>query len=154
HGLLAVELTPSASAYPDAERRSALLRRIVEEVSTEPGVKGVGATSVNPLGGGTWSAFVIAETNADPSSAVGINHRLITPGLFEAMGIPILRGRPFTPADRAGTQPVAIVSDLLAKRLWPGQDPIGLHVRSVRAGAAWTTVVGVAADVADSHEPD
>jgi len=154
-GLLAIELTPSPAAYPDGERKSALLHRILEEVASAPGVARAAATTVNPLGGGTWGASVVSEALAAqaPDAAINVNHRLITPGLFDAMAIPLLRGRSFTSADRAGTQPVAIVSERLASRLWPNQDPIGARLRSTRAGAPWVTVVGVAGNVSDSHDP-
>src|SRR6185503_17945070 len=49
----------------------------------------------------------------------------VTPGYFEALGIPVRRGRTFTPADRAGRPLVAIVSEAAAQRFWPGQDPMG-----------------------------
>ena len=82
-----------------------------------------------------------------------VNHRLITPGLLETMGIPLLRGRGFTTQDRQGTQPVAIVSAQLAQLLWPDEDAIGKRVRVSRADAPWVTVVGIAGNVRDSHEP-
>lgn len=69
------------------------------------------------------------------------------------MGTPIVRGRAFTAQDRDGAQPVVIVSSLLARRLWPGRDAVGRRVRLARANSPWLTVVGVAADVSDSHEP-
>jgi putative ABC transport system permease protein len=69
------------------------------------------------------------------------------------MGTPIVRGRDFADADRSDTQPVAIVSDLLARRLWPGQDAVGRRLRIVRAGSPWVTVVGVAGNVSDAHDP-
>ncbi len=119
------------------------------------GVEAAGVTTVNPLGGGTWATAAVTEEMAarDPDAAMNVNHRLITPGLLQAMGIPLRRGRDFTDGDRATTDRVVIVSDELARRFWPGEDPVGRRIRIARAGSPWLTVVGVAGDVSDSHDP-
>jgi putative ABC transport system permease protein len=132
-----------------------LVRRLVEEVSSTPGVVRAAVTTVNPLGGWTWGASIVSEEMAarDPNPVLNVNHRLITPGLLETMGTPLLRGRAITADDRADSQPVVVVSRLLAERLWPGQDAIGRRVRVARAGSAWLTVIGVAGDVDDAHDP-
>jgi putative ABC transport system permease protein len=154
HGLLTLELTPPAAAYPPGPRRSELARQMVERVRATPGVLAAAITTVNPLGGGTWGASVITEEMAsqDPNAALNVNHRLITPGLLETMGIPLLRGRAFTEEDRAATQPIAIVSDRLARRFWPHDDAIGKRIRIARPGTPWLTVIGIAGDVSDSHD--
>jgi putative ABC transport system permease protein len=154
-GLLAMELTPPAERYRPGAARAALVRRIVDEVAGAPGVVRAAVTTVNPLGGGTWAAPVITENTAafDANAAFNVNHRLISPGLFETMGIRLLRGRTFTEQDRAGAQMVVIVSDRMAQRLWPNVDPIGKRARIARPNRPWLTVVGVAGDVSDSHDP-
>jgi len=154
-GLVAVELTPPAASYPPGVKRSVLARQILDEVRSTPSIANAGVTTVNPLGGGTWGAQVASEdlAAADPNASVNVNDRLITPGLIETMGIRMIRGRTFGAEDRAEGQPVAIVGERLAQRLWPKADPIGKRVRSVRPGAPWLVVVGVAADVSDSHDP-
>jgi len=154
HGLLTLELAPPAAAYPPGPRRTELARQIVARVRATPGVAAAAITSVNPLGGGTWGAAAISEEMAsqDPNGALNVNHRLITPGLLETMGIPLLRGRTFTDRDRAGTQPVVIVSDRLARRFWPHDDAIGKRIKIARQGTRWLIVVGVAGDVSDAHD--
>ena len=153
-GLLTLELMPPATAYPSAAARTELMRRIVDEVRRVPGVSAA-VTTVNPLGGGTWSAPVITEDAAaqDPNAIFNVNHRLITPGLLETMGIPLLRGRAFTEQDRDGGLPVAIVSEDMARRFWPGRRGIGKRARIARPGAPWLTVVGIAGRVSDAHDP-
>jgi putative ABC transport system permease protein len=153
-GLLTLELMPSSTAYPSGPARSALIRRIVEETRAVPGVSAA-ITTVNPLGGGTWGAPVISEDAAagDPNAIFNVNHRLITPGLLETMGIPLLRGRSFTDQDREESQPVAIISAQMAHRFWPDRDAIGQRMRIARSGAPWVTVIGVAGNVSDSHDP-
>ena len=154
-GLLAIELTPSPSAYAGGSRRAALVRRVIEEVSTVPGVVRAAATTVNPLGGGTWGAAIASDDMAarDPNAVLNVNYRLVTPGLMETIGSPLLRGRAFSAADREETRPVVVVSDLLARRLWPDRDAIGRRVHMTRAGSPWLTVVGIVGDVSDSHDP-
>ena len=101
--MLALELTPPPARYSAGPGRALLTKRLVEEIGAAPGVARAAVTTVNPLGGGTWAATVITEVAAsvDQNAAVNVNHRLISPELFETMGIPLLRGRPFTAADRA-----------------------------------------------------
>ena len=72
--------------------------------------------------------------------------RTVTPDYFAALGIPILRGRPFQEQDRNGSEDLMIVSDRLAKRLFPGEDAIGHRLRLTAQGK-WSSIVGVAADV-------
>jgi putative ABC transport system permease protein len=154
-GLLAIELTPAPSAYGDAVRRAGLVRRLIDELSTVPGIVSAGITTVNPLGGGTWGATIVSDEMLarDPNAVLHVNHRLVTPGLLRTMGTPIVGGRDFSNADRRDTQPVAIVSELLARRLWPNQDAVGQRVRIVRAASPWVKVVGVAGNVSDAHDP-
>ena len=81
-----------------------------------------------------------------------LNHQIATPGYFEALKIPLRAGRLFTDRDTADVPRVAIVSESTARRLWPGQDPIGKRLSMAtftpgKPGTAWRTVVGVVSDV-------
>ena len=155
HGLLTLSLNPSPAAHAPGPARGELVRRIIEQVEAAPGITAAGVTTVNPIGDGTVGAAVVTEASLarDPSAVFNINHRLITPRLLDTMGIPLRHGRGFTSLDRGGTQPVAIVSAQLAERFWPGEDAIGKRLRVSRPDAPWVTVVGVAGNVRDSHQP-
>ena len=146
--LVSAQITLPEQRYPDAQRRIAFVTGLQRSAAAIPGVEAAAITSVNPFGGGTWSAPVLT-LGEDDAQARSVNHRLITPGLLAAMRIPLLRGRDFTDADGPGSQRVVLVSSHLAKRLWPGRDALQQQVRVARAGAPWLTVVGVVGDVLD-----
>lgn len=149
--LASAQITLPGQRYPEGARRAAFVAELQRRAAAIPGVEAAAINSVNPFGGGTWSAPMLAM-GEDESSARSVNHRLITPGLLQAMRIPLLRGRDFASADGPAAEKVAIVSNHLARRLWPGGDALQKQVRSARAGSPWLTVVGVAGDVLDEGD--
>jgi putative ABC transport system permease protein len=153
--LLTMRLAMSAQRYADPSAKRALVRHIVENVEATPGITAAGTTTINPLGGGTWWSPVLPSGKAsDPAgTSFVVNHRLITPHLLRAMGIPLLRGRYFNDHDRENTLPVALVSQDAARKFWPGSEAVGKHIRVNRADQPWLTVVGVVANVFDNPDP-
>jgi putative ABC transport system permease protein len=94
---------------------------------------------------------VVAEDEAGSEIKSWASKPLISPGYFEAMGVPLRAGRLFTAADRENAPPVAIISERLARQLWGGQDPIGRRLNADLPGVApWATVVGVVGDIRQS----
>ncbi len=153
--LLNMEITPSRSRHPRGPERALFLRQIEDAIAAVPGVAAIGSTTVNPLGGASWGAPILVDgRGAGASDVFNVNHRLVTPHLFEAMGIPIVRGRAFSWRDDAAHAPVAIVSDRLARRFWSGGEAIGHRVRVAREGSPWLTIVGVAGNVLDQRDPE
>jgi putative ABC transport system permease protein len=151
---LRVDLPPTR--YPRAPERIAAVSAISSAVSVTGGVAAVGVTTVNPLRGGTWVNAIEVEgaPRTDAGAEFVANYRLITPGLFASMGIPLVFGRDFSARDGETAPPVAIVSRRLASHFWPNQTAIGRRVRlgRVRSANPWRTVVGVAGDVEDAGE--
>jgi len=130
-----------------------LLRRLQEL----PGVKSAGITSFLPASGNSANSTFVAEGYVPPA---GADMNLATPILLggdylQTMGVPLLSGRVFTPADTAKTQLVAIVNHKLAQHYWPGADPIGKRMRfgTPQLQTPWLTIVGEVADVKESS-PD
>jgi putative ABC transport system permease protein len=155
HQLLTMQITPSQIDYPAGSRRTVLIDRMLQAIRATPGVAAVAATTVNPLGGGTWGAPIIIEgTDISGRSADFIvNHRLVSSDIFHTMNIPVLRGRAFTDLDSERSQPVAIVSKDMAQRFWPNTDALGKRLRVDRPNAAWLTVVGIVGNVQDAGDP-
>ncbi len=121
--------------------------RLQQRMAAIPGVQSVAATDFLPLDMSTQQTMVALDGRpAEPG--VGFfetDFAAVTPGYFATLELPIARGRSFAEADRAGAPNVAILNETLAARLWPGEDPIGKHLRfgSITDGTV-TEVVGIA----------
>jgi putative ABC transport system permease protein len=104
-------------------------RRIETALAAVPGVTGVGAVSHLPFDNTpNWGGAYLSRPGADEATAADADYRTVTPGFFEETGVHLLSGRFFTEADDAGSQPVAIVDDLLASRAWPNASALGQRV--------------------------
>ncbi|MEQ9400492.1 MAG: ADOP family duplicated permease [Longimicrobiales bacterium] len=143
------------SSYPDVDGRVAFFESVVQGVRGLPDVQAAGLASNTPFSGFVQAVpFESDEGGEGPARAAEATAADVGDGYFHAMDIALLRGRGFTPADRVGAPPVAVVSASLAARLWPGVDPLGRRLRLMpfpddRDGQPghWHTVVGVVEDV-------
>ena len=138
---------PPPSRYADQHAVGALSNRILESVRNIPGVEAAGITSNIALSGRTSPATVSAAGyNPQPGEALVLPSVVsVTPGYFEAMATPLVRGRYFAESDREDAPPVAIVDERLAARFWPNEDPIGKGLQ--RGDSERYTVVGVVREV-------
>ncbi|MBW3534014.1 MAG: ABC transporter permease [Gemmatimonadetes bacterium] len=137
------------SEYPTDEERIAFFGALHRDVAGLPGVERAGGTNILPLGRSrnmTWMTPEGMELGPDEEPPVVSWHQVL-PGTFEALGIPLRRGRAFTPADDAEARRVMLVNESLARTFWPGQDPLGRRVALGNEGENWTTVIGVVGDV-------
>ncbi|HXM45704.1 MAG TPA: ABC transporter permease [Bryobacteraceae bacterium] len=134
--------------YPDGARRLAFFQELEQRVEGLPGVQAAGFTFRGPMRGGWGSVY---ETPEGPGSEPDFRLREadfepVSPRYFETLGIPCLKGRAFTAADKEGAPPVAIVNQVLARKLFPKGDAEGHRIR--RSGARdWETIVGVVGEV-------
>ncbi len=148
--LVLVAMNLPQSKYADRERRLRFLKETVARLQTTPGIAAATPIHTAPFAG--TNGWDLPEFTAEGQSAdqVRLNPPLnlesIYPTYFRTFEIPIVRGRAFVETDRQGAPDVAIVSEDVATRLWPGQDPIGRRLKfgDLQSTDSWLTVVGVA----------
>lgn len=151
--LLTVRLALAEDPYSDAVRRAVYLENIRDRVQALPGVVSADFTTLLPVGeGGTRTTVLSVEGR--PSGAdeqLAANLRYVTAGYFQTLGIRMVAGRTFTDVESRTPTPVVVVNRAMARRYWPGQDPLGRRVKAGPQGASepWLTVVGVVEDVRD-----
>jgi predicted permease len=137
--------------YSSDEQQLTLFNELERRLATAPGVEAMAITdSMPPSGGMRGRPLAAIDIEGQPRRPEGsggmVAWRYVTPGYFAALGIPIVRGRPFTEQDRDPAAFAAILSESLARRMFPYEDPIGKRILKGPQGQ-WTTVVGVARDV-------
>ncbi|HTD51475.1 MAG TPA: ADOP family duplicated permease, partial [Thermoanaerobaculia bacterium] len=148
--LLAVQLSLPKSRYNRPEEISRYAEQVTDRLAALSGVERVGAASLNPLT--QWRAsisFTIeGKPELDARHAPLANYRAVGAGYFRALQLPLLAGREIDARDRADSPPVAVISQTLARRHFPGASPLGARLR-IDDVEAWRTVevVGVVGDV-------
>ena len=147
--VLAFTVTLPTNAYSDAAKIRAFYDQGLERLSVLPGVAAAAATTTLPLETREVRACQVeGKAQGTGEAPPAIAQVWVQGDFFDALKIPLLRGRVFTPADRQGQLPVAVINETMAKRFWPGQDPIGRRLRWHQE-APWMTVVGIVGDVKD-----
>ena len=125
--VVTARVAPPASRYRDEAAVRALAERFVTAVRSIPGVEHVGISSSIPFGGDYSDSVILAEgyRMAPGESLISPYRVFATPGYFEALDIPVKRGRTFNDSDTATSPGVVIIDERLAHRFWPGADPVG-----------------------------
>jgi putative ABC transport system permease protein len=151
HRLVFVDLAIPPATATDRSRHAQFLEQVIERLETVPLIAAATPVNVPPYSGrGGWDVpRFTAEGQSVEKSATNpsLNLESVHPNYFETLGITLVRGRMFTNADREGALDVAIVSEDVAARTWPGEDPLGkrLKMGGPASQDVWRTVVGVAA---------
>lgn len=151
-GLAFLDYHLPPARYGNYERKAAFLQRATEALRETPGIAAVGVTaSVLPLGGpqAGWMVFPEGHPEPEPGNEEFSHTKNVTGAYFEAMGIPIVRGRAFSGAEDWTPRRVVVVNETLAKKFWPGADAVGKRVKPNR-NAEWEEIVGVAGDTRQS----
>ena len=118
------------AAYRGEPERTLFYQRAIERIAALPGVTNVGAIAFLPLSGASFGfSFTVAgDAPPRPGEEPSMQTRIVTPDLFRAMDIPLLRGRAFTASDDANAPQVVLLNDAAVKRYFPNSDPIGRRI--------------------------
>ena len=151
-GILTARVTLPRSRYDDSARQVAFADALLDRARALPGVTAAALGTDAPVGDGlSYWGFAITGVEQPPPEVVqdAAVYRA-SPEYFHTFGLPLIRGRLFEAGDRVDRTLVAIVSEGLAQRYWPGRDPVGSRITfgdPSDSAADWMTVVGVVGDV-------
>jgi predicted permease len=155
---LTVRLTLPEASYGDTAALIRHYERLQSRLMSIPGVEKVGATSLLPLVPGLANTqFLVAERPpVNDSEVPTANYRLVTPGFFEAMGIPLRQGRTFTERDDKDHPLSIVIGSALAEAIFPKHDAIGQHLKIQDTSTGYRTleIVGIVGDVKQTHLED
>ncbi len=148
--VLSMRLTVPGAKYPKNPDVTAFYQQLQNRIGTIPGVQSVSVINQLPSDAEKSEASFEIEgrpfvTDADREDGIA-DYRMVSPGYFKTMGIPMLRGRTFTEQEGKQTPPAAIINDKLARRFFPGEDPTTKKIR-LRQDFPWMQIVGVVADI-------
>ncbi|TMP90751.1 MAG: ABC transporter permease [Verrucomicrobia bacterium] len=149
--LLTMKIPLSEVKYPDKERRSPFYAEVLRRVQALPGVQSAAVAGNLPLtyDGDSMPIGIEGRTDPPPDQRPDVILRVVGPGYFSTMGIPLVRGRDFREQDKADSARVVIVSEKTARHFWPGENPIGKRLKpgSTNRNIPWIEIIGVVKDV-------
>jgi len=150
--VLSMRVALNFTKYTTPALRAQFLTQLAERLSNIPGVRSAGGAGTFPMNeGGGFSAGVRieGEPEVDAARLPRAEFQSATPGYFQTVGIPLLRGRLIDERDGADREGVAVISDSMARRFFPSADPIGARITTDN-GRSWISIVGVVGDVRNS----
>jgi len=142
------------TAYNDPAKVDAFYGSLITRLRSVPGIRAASASSGVPLwdDAGVWDFEIEGRPSPRPGeTAWNAAATVARDGFFETLGIPLARGRSFTSHDDERSMPVAVINETMARRFFPGEDPIGrrIRVKGITDPKGWMTVVGIARDIHD-----
>jgi predicted permease len=151
--ILTAAVSVRGPGYSEAAR-FALCERLRQSVAALPGVREAGFTSQLPFDGGSTTTVLVDDEVFDPAKPLQwVQSTQVTAGFFKAIGAPALRGRLLTEEDERTKSHAIVINQAMARKFWPGQDPIGHRIGPARPnGSANDVVVGVVPDLAQTPE--
>jgi putative ABC transport system permease protein len=149
--LLTMRTTLTDSKYPEKHQKAAFYKQVIEKVASLPEVRSASAVSSIPTGG-SWNTveFTIeGQPPPPPGHPLLANFQIVGPDYFQTMQIPLVKGRAFSEGDGQQAPRVAVISESMARRYWPDEDPLGKRIKTGPPDSKedWATVVGVVSNV-------
>nr|HEV7952654.1 FtsX-like permease family protein [Candidatus Acidoferrales bacterium] len=149
HNVLSMVVSVAGSKEAAPGHRAIFYQQLLDRVRTLPGVEAAGGINHLPLAGDLWGwPFTIeGRPKSQPGESPWGIYRIVTPGYFHAMRLPLLRGRDISAEDSAGAPGVVIINERAAARYWPGEDPIGKRITfddGKSMNPTWLTIIGIA----------
>ncbi|HYI85858.1 MAG TPA: ABC transporter permease, partial [Burkholderiales bacterium] len=145
-GLLTGQIALPGIRYDTEQKQQQFFEQVLDRARALPGVSAAGASRLLPLSGFDWTSDLFVE-GREGSQLRELRHMTVTPGYFETIGLPLIAGRTYTRADDARAMPVIVVNETLARRAFPGENPIGRRITASRAAQpVWRTIIGVVGD--------
>ena len=146
--VLSFQVMLPQTSYPDDPRRDAFFDRLLERLRGTPGVAAAGMIQTLPILDDYMLSFSIkGRPPAEPGKDLSANFRVASPGYFESLAIPVMRGRTFTAHDAAKSPMVAVIDEAFAQRHFPGEDPIGGGIDIGNGSDGFYEIVGVVGSV-------
>ena len=157
-GVFAATLSLPNGRYPERDQRAAFYAETLRRLSATPGVRAVGFTNIAPFSGGSTSISftAVGRQQAKADEFLSANWRSVSPGYFAAIGVALEKGRLFAETDGLQAPRVIVISETMARRIWPGVDPLGQQITLSGNPTPWT-VVGIVGDIRDQllqQEPE
>ena len=153
-GILTTRIDLSLHGYGSPDLATPFLEEVRERLSQIPGVTSVSVADGLPLDlVGNFTRVAPSDGAEEGARGIQVEFTRADEGFFQTVGTPLLRGRGFLATDDAYSEPVAVISESIATRLWPGQEAVGRRIRATpgRDPERDFTVVGVVPDVASSR---
>ena len=152
-GVAVARINVPESRYPENEQIARFFQDVIDRVSALPGVESAGAVMALPLSGSAATLTFLIEgvPQPEPGTDPVTEYQVVSSGYFTTMRIPLLAGRFFTELDDADEDSpgVAIVSETMARRFFPGEDPVGKRINfgDYDNESSWVTIVGVVGSI-------
>jgi predicted permease len=146
-GGITVNIQVPGQRYPNRASRQEFQRQLLERLAAAPGVAAVGFGHVLPLVGDHSASLEFeGRPNPPPADRPSTNFYGVSPGFFQAMGIPLIRGRLIEDRDRDGQPRVVVINETFARRHYPGEDPIGRRVIVTQGPQEMREIIGIVGD--------
>ena len=132
--------------YRDAQPINEFFQTVLTRLRREPGMESVALAGALPLTGGSGSSLAI-EGRPNVAPLPDVRYSVFSDGLLSTLGVPLMSGRDFNERDTREAARVVLINESLAKKFWPGQNPVGAHIRlGPDPSEPWSEVIGVVGD--------